>query len=211
MQNITYAIALCALSSAVYLNNWLLVQRVHAEIIEITGFQPTEESQASIAGEDQAIPQPQFQPQSQWVVDPNSTAVYVPMESVEANHTEIHFEFDSTQQSTIFQTSVPPDFIPQTTDMAGVSEWPATQPQAGIFLKDVGYNGPGDMRTHLWRDHSSDLEENGISHETLMSMPIESVQKWHNYFHGTEHAPDSPEPHAEMTAPASEEAPYLSH
>lgn len=58
-----------------------------------------------------------------------------------------------------------------------------------IHSKDIGYMGPGDMRTHLWEHHASDLQANGISQAALMSMPMPTVQKWHNYFHGTEGAP----------------------
>ena len=59
----------------------------------------------------------------------------------------------------------------------------------GFGPNDVGYIGPGDMRTHLWNDHSSDLLANGITNATLMSMPMAKVQKWHNFFHGTEDQP----------------------
>jgi len=60
----------------------------------------------------------------------------------------------------------------------------------GPISKDVGYAGPGDMRTHLWKGHSADLQANGISKDALMSMPMATVQQWHNYFHGTEGAPN---------------------
>jgi len=55
--------------------------------------------------------------------------------------------------------------------------------------KDYAYSGPGDMRTHLWKDHSSDLKSNGVSKDQLMAMPMSKVQKWHNFFHGTEGRP----------------------
>ena len=59
-----------------------------------------------------------------------------------------------------------------------------------IYSKDIGYKGPGDMRTHLWKDHSADLQRNGISHAKLMAMPMPLVQKWHNFFHGSEGSPE---------------------
>jgi len=60
----------------------------------------------------------------------------------------------------------------------------------GVYISpDYGYAGPGDMRTHLWNDHSADLKANGVSQEKLMSMPMATVQKWHNFFHGTQGRP----------------------
>jgi len=58
-----------------------------------------------------------------------------------------------------------------------------------IINPNYGYSGPGDMRTHLWKDHASDLQANGVSLAKLKSMSMESVQKWHNFFHGTEGRP----------------------
>ena len=60
-----------------------------------------------------------------------------------------------------------------------------------IISPCYGYSGPGDMRTHLWNDHADDLKANGISEEQLNSMPMETVQKWHNFFHGTQGKPES--------------------
>ena len=60
-----------------------------------------------------------------------------------------------------------------------------------IINPNYGYSGPGDMRTHLWNDHADDLKANGISEEQLNSMPMEIVQKWHNFFHGTQGKPES--------------------
>jgi len=51
---------------------------------------------------------------------------------------------------------------------------------------DIGYAGPGTMRDHLWRAHSSDLQARGISQATLMSMPAAQVQSLHNQFHAAE-------------------------
>lgn len=64
-----------------------------------------------------------------------------------------------------------------------------SQDFGGEMSKDVGYEGPGDMRTHLWSDHASDLQREGISQGILMAMPLPLVQQWHNYFHGTEGSP----------------------
>lgn len=58
-----------------------------------------------------------------------------------------------------------------------------------VFNPNYGYSGPGDMRTHLWKDHGDDLKANGVSKNQLMSMSTETVQKWHNFFHGTEGRP----------------------
>ena len=58
-----------------------------------------------------------------------------------------------------------------------------------VINPNYGYSGPGDMRTHLWKDHANDLKANGVSRAQLDSMPMTSVQKWHNFFHGTEGRP----------------------
>ncbi len=58
-----------------------------------------------------------------------------------------------------------------------------------LVSRDYGYDGPGDMRTHLWNDHSSEMKQHGISHDQVMAMPMEKVQKWHNFFHGSEGKP----------------------
>lgn len=60
---------------------------------------------------------------------------------------------------------------------------------------DYGYLGPGDMRTHLWNGHSSELIENGITENKLMAMTVPEVQKWHNYFHGAQSHPDHHDDH----------------
>lgn len=59
----------------------------------------------------------------------------------------------------------------------------------GYNASDIGYDGPGDMRTHLWEAHAHDLRANGVSHGLLMSMPMSTVQQWHNFFHGTQGRP----------------------
>lgn len=188
MSTITKAAKFIAFSFAVLLTNCSLALYAPAELIEITGFQPATESHGAIAQEDQTVNPPQQQtanpPQQEWVLDSNSIEVHSHIETFDAPHSKFMVEFDSIPPSTIFHESIQPDF---TSQFFLDSDSPNT-----IFLKDVGYDGPGDMRTHLWKDHSSDLQGNGISHETLMSMPLESVQKWHNYFHGTEAAPASP-------------------
>ena len=58
-----------------------------------------------------------------------------------------------------------------------------------VISPNYGYEGPGDMRTHLWNDHGDELKANGVSEEQLNSMSMETVQKWHNFFHGTEGRP----------------------
>ena len=55
---------------------------------------------------------------------------------------------------------------------------------SGTSAIDVGYAGPGDMRTHLWNGHSRELIANGITENKLMAMTVPEVQKWHNHFHG---------------------------
>lgn len=99
----------------------------------------------------------------------------------------------STYGATYFQSSISPalmqqPFQPYSTNQPSVY----TDATGALHSKDIGYIGPGDMRTHLWEDHSSDLQANGISKAVLTSMPMASVQKWHNYFHGTEAAPHGP-------------------
>ena len=60
----------------------------------------------------------------------------------------------------------------------------------GTKPTDMGYLGPGDMRTHLWNGHSKELVANGITEYKLMAMTVPEVQKWHNYFHGVEGSPE---------------------
>ena len=62
-------------------------------------------------------------------------------------------------------------------------------PMEHIISPDYGYKGPGDMRTHLWKDHGEDLKANGVSKDQLEAMSMETVQKWHNFFHGTQGRP----------------------
>jgi hypothetical protein len=59
-----------------------------------------------------------------------------------------------------------------------------------IISPDYGYEGPGDMRTHLWEHHGDDLKANGVSKSQLDAMSMETVQKWHNFFHGSEGRPE---------------------
>ena len=58
-----------------------------------------------------------------------------------------------------------------------------------VIDPNFGYDGPGDMRTHLWNDHANDLRANGVSRAQLNSMSMATVQKWHNYFHGSQGRP----------------------
>lgn len=58
-----------------------------------------------------------------------------------------------------------------------------------LISPDYGYEGPGDMRYHLWNDHGDELKSNGVSEKQLNSMSMATVQKWHNFFHGTEGRP----------------------
>jgi len=62
----------------------------------------------------------------------------------------------------------------------------------GTSPTDFGYLGPGDMRTHLWNGHASELINSGITENKLMAMTVAEVQKWHNHFHGAEGSPDHP-------------------
>ena len=64
-------------------------------------------------------------------------------------------------------------------------------PVNGSGPNDFGYLGPGDMRTHLWNSHSTELIANGITEFKLMAMTVPEVQKWHNYFHGAEGSPEN--------------------
>lgn len=59
-----------------------------------------------------------------------------------------------------------------------------------IISPDYGYEGPGDMRYHLWNDHGDDLKASGVSKSQLDAMSMEKVQKWHNFFHGTQGRPE---------------------
>jgi len=73
-------------------------------------------------------------------------------------------------------------------------EAPIVQGQGAMGLiidPNYGYAGPGDMRTHLWNDHKSELEANGVSQSQLNSMSMATVQKWHNFFHGSGGRPEN--------------------
>ena len=73
---------------------------------------------------------------------------------------------------------------------APVGQGQFTQGPGGTLIsKDYGYAGPGDMRTHLWAAHRNELQANGVSQGQLNSMPMATVQKWHNFFHGSEGRP----------------------
>lgn len=97
----------------------------------------------------------------------------------------------STHDATFFQSSIPYASMPQNPIQPYFEGQTYGHADSTIVIhsKDVGYLGPGDMRTHLWKHHASDLQANGISEAALASMPMPIVQKWHNYFHGTEAAP----------------------
>lgn len=192
MITISKANTIWAFSLAFLLSHCALAQNAPAELIEITGFQSAQQSQEPAAEGNPMVP-----PQQSLAFDPSPIEVHSSVDTFAGQASEIFIEFDPSQQTTIFQAPTQPDFIPQTSEVPGVvylpsADLPSIDLPAAIFLKDVGYTGPGDMRTHLWRDHASDLQGSGISHETLMSMPMESVQKWHNYFHGTEDSPAHP-------------------
>ena len=60
---------------------------------------------------------------------------------------------------------------------------------ATYFSNDYGYEGPGDMRTHLWNDHKQEMMAYGFVRAQVESMSPETAQKWHNFFHGTEGLP----------------------
>ena len=68
----------------------------------------------------------------------------------------------------------------------------------GTKFTDFGYLGPGDMRTHLWNAHSTELIENGITEHKLMAMTVPEVQEWHNRFHGAEASADHPHEDGEL-------------
>ena len=73
---------------------------------------------------------------------------------------------------------------------APVAQGQFTQGPGGMLIsKDYSYAGPGDMRTHLWDAHRNELQANGVSQAQLNSMPMATVQKWHNFFHGSEGRP----------------------
>ncbi len=62
-----------------------------------------------------------------------------------------------------------------------------------IVDPNYGYQGPGDMRTHLWNDHHSEMSDNGFTEAQVLSMSLDTAQKWHNYFHGTQGLPSERE------------------
>ena len=62
-----------------------------------------------------------------------------------------------------------------------------------IVDPNYGYKGPGDMRTHLWNDHHSEMSDNGFTEAQVLSMSLDTAQKWHNYFHGTQGLPSERE------------------
>lgn len=206
MFKLTSATTLFVFSVTVVFANCLSSQHGKAEIIEITGFQPPSETQEHIVAEVVEV-QSADPPQHGWGHGSTSTEIYSP-QSFTVPAAEVIFEYESPHHAATYQETNHHGHVIQTTDAAGVSDTSELLEMAGvsslselpdqIFSKDVGYKGPGDMRTHLWRDHSSDLEENGISQESLMAMPMESVQKWHNYFHGTAGAPDDHESESEL-------------
>jgi hypothetical protein len=61
-------------------------------------------------------------------------------------------------------------------------------PGVGLVDPNVGYAGPGDLRTHLWNDHSTDLQAIGISYNQLYAVSMDQIQQWHNQFHAAEMA-----------------------
>ena len=66
-------------------------------------------------------------------------------------------------------------------------------------LNDFGYEGPGDMRTHLWNGHARELIENGFTEHKVMAMTAAEAQKWHNHFHGAEGSPEHHEDDGEQS------------
>ena len=54
-----------------------------------------------------------------------------------------------------------------------------------LISPDYAYDGPGDMRTHLWNDHKNEMMSHGFSQAQVEAMSLQSAQKWHNFFHGT--------------------------
>lgn len=89
-------------------------------------------------------------------------------------------------QSTAYQAPVLQAPVLQ----APVAQGQFTQGPGGMLIsKDYSYAGPGDMRTHLWDAHRNELQANGVSQAQLNSMPMATVQKWHNFFHGSEGRP----------------------
>lgn len=71
----------------------------------------------------------------------------------------------------------------------GYRPMPAFTHSFGTQPHDIGYIGPGDMRTHLWREHGSDLSAAGMDYHRVMSLSAAAAQSWHNYFHGAESNP----------------------
>ena len=85
--------------------------------------------------------------------------------------------------------------FPIVSDEPGVAQRPST-PEIQyingvptIFSSDVDYAGPGDMRTHLWNDHKQEMEAYGFTRAQVESMSLQTAQKWHNFFHGSEGLP----------------------
>lgn len=77
----------------------------------------------------------------------------------------------------------------QTVNYGGIQSSGFSAQGGHIIDPNFGYSGPGDMRTHLWNDHAADLRANGVSQGQLMSMSMATVQRWHNYFHGSQGRP----------------------
>ena len=54
-----------------------------------------------------------------------------------------------------------------------------------VISPDYAYDGPGDMRTHLWNDHQQEMIAQGLTQSQVQSMSLATAQKWHNFFHGS--------------------------
>ena len=94
---------------------------------------------------------------------------------------------DTVQDGYVQDSYVQDSYVQDSYVQGGVSQ--GQDVMEHVFNPNYGYSGPGDMRTHLWKDHGDDLKANGVSKNQLMSMSTETVQKWHNFFHGTEGRP----------------------
>ena len=115
--------------------------------------------------------------------------------AVEAVAQPVVIQPEVVQPAMILQAVVQPEFVqpafvqpafvqPQMVQQASFAA-PFGMDSAYIS-QDVLYDGPGDMRTHLWSDHSQDLQYRGISYDQLQSLPMSRVQQLHNEFHADE-------------------------
>lgn len=128
---------------------------------------------------------------------PTQTAVTEQSYPVVENPVEYAPTFEAPPQPLLEPIAAQPQFVqppfkfaPNQLAPNQMQNYPQSYPgQVGFRPHDVGYIGPGNMRTHLWVEHSGDLARVGIDYNQVMAMPLDVAQQWHNHFHGTEGPP----------------------